>query len=179
MQEPAKVGAVVLAAGMSRRMGALKALLPFGDRPMLARVLESLIAADGIAPICVVLGYARQEIAPIVEPYPVTTVYNADYEAGGMLSSIRVGVSALPPECAAFFLVLGDQPGVRPDTLRALLAAWQETPAPALLPTYEGIRGHPILLAARLIPEILALPAEATLKTLITRYAEQVGTLAV
>ena len=179
MERDSKVGAVVLAAGMSQRMGRLKALLPFGEKPMLARVLENLKGAGNIAPIFVVLGYAAEEIAHVAAQYDVELVYNAEYEAGGMLSSIQKGVGALPSDCQAFFLVLGDQPGVRPDTLRTLLTVRQKTHSPVTLPTYEGKRGHPILLAAWLIPEILALPADATLKTLITQYTSQIQAIPV
>ena len=172
MEDHDRVAAVVLAAGMSQRMGRLKSLLPFGDRPMLARVLENLLAAGNISPIIVVTGYAAEEIGSVAAEYNMVQTHNPHYEAGGMLSSIQQGVQALPTDCEAFFLVLGDQPGVRPDTLRTLLAAWQERKPPVLLPTHAGKRGHPILLASSLVAEIRALPSETTLKTLITRHAD-------
>ncbi len=167
------VAAVVLAAGMSQRMGRLKPLLPFGDRPMLARVVESISAAEDISPILVVTGHAAQEIAAAVGEYNLRTVPNADYATGGMLSSVQTGARALPPDCAAFFLVLGDQPMIRPATFRALRAAWAVSDAPIVAPTYEGKRGHPVLFAARCLPEILALPADATLQTVVARHAAQ------
>jgi molybdenum cofactor cytidylyltransferase len=179
MEMQGNVGAIVLAAGMSQRMGRLKPLLPFGDKPMLARILEMIETAGNIAPTCVVLGHAADEIAPIAAQCRAEQVTNPDYAAGGMLSSIQAGVRALPSDCAAFFLVLGDQPGVNPATLRALQAAWQTAGSPITLPTYEGRRGHPLLLSSSLFPEILALPPEATLKTLITRHTEQIQAIPV
>lgn len=165
-----QVAALVLAAGMSQRMGRLKPLLPFGDRPMLARVLECVQAVESISPILVVTGHRAQEIEHAVQDYNVIWTHNAGY-ADGMLSSVQCGIQALPKQGDAFFLLLGDQPGVHPDTLRALLQTWMATHAPIVLPTYEGKRGHPILLSAHLIPEILALPPEATLKTVVERHS--------
>src|SRR5581483_1483868 len=94
------VAAIVLAAGMSQRMGRLKPLLPFGDRPMLARVVENIVEVPNISPILLVTGFAAQEIAEAVHEYDLRVVTNADYALGGMLSSVQTGVRALPPDCA-------------------------------------------------------------------------------
>jgi CTP:molybdopterin cytidylyltransferase MocA len=171
--EPPQIAAIVLAAGMSRRMGQLKPLLPFGDKPMLARVLEVVCDNPNIAPILVVTGHAEEEIRPIANIYTPDVVFNPDYAAGGMLSSVQAGARALPSDCDACFLMLGDQPMVRPQTLRSLAAAWQETQAPITLPTYEGQRGHPVLFAATCLPEILALSGTETLKTVVTRHMDE------
>lgn len=165
------IAAVVLAAGMSLRMGQLKMLLPFGEKPMLARVVENLLATENISPIVVVTGHAKEEIEAALRVYRVVRVPNLDYAAGGMLSSVQTGVRALPAGCAAFLLALGDQPMVRPDTLRKLLVAWHQSRAAIVLPTHDGKRGHPVLFSSALILEIIALSAEATLKTVVTRHA--------
>lgn len=167
------VAAIVLAAGRSQRMGRLKPLLPFGDRPMLARTLERLLEAGEISPIFVVTGFGAEEIIHSLREYNLIFVSNPDYAAGEMLSSVQAGARALPEDCAAFLLVLGDQPLVRPATFRALIAAWRETHAPLIAPTYEGRRGHPALFSAACIAEILALPAGETLKTVVARHATQ------
>lgn len=177
-----RIAAVVPAAGMSRRMGRLKPLLPFGDKPMLARVSENLAAA-GAAPVIVVTGHAAPDIVAALRASgsrdanggDLLCAHNADYAAGGMLSSVQTGVRALPEDAEAFLLALGDQPMVRPATLRALLRARRETGAPIVRPVHGGRRGHPVLFDARCAPDILALPAGATLKTYVTqRRAEAV-----
>lgn len=164
---------------MSQRMGRLKPLLPFGDRPMLARVLETFLALPEISPIIVITGHAEKEIRAVIEEYKVTTAHNPDYATGGMLSSVQTGVRALPASCDAFFLALGDQPMVRPETLRALLAARQTSNAALFLPTFESKRGHPVLFAASCASEILALPADATLKHVVTQHAAETHEIAV
>jgi len=155
---------------MSQRMGRLKPLLPFGDKPMLARVVENLLATQEIAPLIVVTGHAAPEITAVLQDYSVKFAHNKDYAAGGMLSSVQTGVRALPSPTSAFLLVLGDQPTVRPATLQALLKVWRETEAPIVLPTHHGRRGHPLLFSSHCASEILDLPADATLKTCVMRY---------
>jgi CTP:molybdopterin cytidylyltransferase MocA len=114
------VAAVVLAAGMSQRMGRLKPLLPFGDKPMIARVVQTLQSAGDIHPIVVVTGNAAAQIEAALAEYSLHFTHNEHFAAGGMLSSVKTGVAALPPHIDAFFLVLGDQPAVRSSTLIAL-----------------------------------------------------------
>lgn len=170
---PKSVAAIILAAGMSQRMGRLKPLLPFGDKPMLARVVENLVAAQEIAPLIVVTGHAASAITAALSGYPVTFAHNENYAMGGMLSSVQVGVRALPSNASAFFLVLGDQPTVRPATLQTLLEVWRETAAPIVLPTHNGRRGHPVLFSSRCASEILALPTDATLKACVMRHVAE------
>ncbi len=76
-------------------------------------------------------------------------------------------------------LALGDQPAVRPDTLRALLRAWRETKAPLVWPVHGGRRGHPVVFDARCAPDILALPADATLKTYVVQREHEAVAVAV
>lgn len=165
------IGAIVLAAGFSRRMGRLKPLLPFGDKPMLARVVENLLTCDGIASVIVVTGHESAQIQEALgECGEVRFAHNNAY-ADGMLSSVQCGVRALPPGCAAFFLVLGDQPVVHPATLDNLLKVWRETDPPLVLPVWNGRRGHPVLFSRRCIPEILALNDGATLKHVVQLHS--------
>ena len=170
------LAAIILAAGLSQRMGRLKPLLPFGDKPMLARVVDLFLTIAEIRPLIVVTGHAAPEITTALSGYPLHFAHNDGYATGGMLSSVQTGVRALPPDTAAFFLVLGDQPTVAPGTIKALLNAWHEardsaSPPSIILPVYQGRRGHPVLFAGHCAAEILDLPASATLKTCVQRHA--------
>ena len=175
---PRHIAAIVLAAGMSRRMGRLKALLPFGDKPMLARVMENLELAQRIEPIIVVTGHAAEEIVLAAhqstpEAHNIVFAHNANYARGEMLSSVQTGIRTLPPDIGAFLMVLGDQPGVLPSTINALCNAFIETRAPIIQPVFNGRRGHPLLFAAPCIPEILALPPGATLRDCVQRHRDE------
>jgi molybdenum cofactor cytidylyltransferase len=172
--EGGTVAAVVLAAGLSSRMGRFKPLLPFGGRPMVARVVESLAESGGVGPVLVVTGHRSGEVEGAVGRQPVRFVFNGDYAVGEMLSSVQAGVRALPKGAAAFVLALGDQPAVRPATIRLLVEAWAGSRAPVVVPTYAGRTGHPVVIASACGPEILALGGPGqTLKSLMHRRASQ------
>jgi len=149
------IAAVVLAAGSSTRMGLPKATLPTGPGgptflATIGRVLQDL----GIETVKVV-------VAPGM-PHPTSAdlIVNPDPGAG-MLSSVQCGIRALPETTDAFLLWPVDHPLVKPTTVAALLATYRETRAPVVVPVHGGSRGHPVLFAARVIPELLAAdPAE-------------------
>jgi len=173
------IGAVVLAAGAATRMGTAKALLPIAGRPMIVRVVETLLTAGGFLPIVVITGHQPELINAALQPFPITVHHNPDYAAGEMLSSLRVGIEALTDQVAAILLVLADQPGVHPATLQKLVAHWHTIDTPLLLPSYQGRRGHPIVLSAQLFPEIRALPSARTLRDLVHRHLSPAAQLPV
>ncbi|MEO6435084.1 MAG: nucleotidyltransferase family protein [Tepidisphaeraceae bacterium] len=177
MESSSRIAAVVLAAGLSRRMGRFKPLLPIGDKPLLARVIDSLIGAGAIGPIVVVTGHAAAQVDSILKIYSVRAVHNPAYATGGMLSSVQTGLTSLRGEADAVFIVLGDQPMVRPDTIAALASAWRSAGAGhrprVVLPIHAGKHGHPILLSADGIDEVLALPPDHTLKNYTNRHSER------
>jgi molybdenum cofactor cytidylyltransferase len=174
---PKRIAAIVLAAGMSRRMGRPKALLPLGGLPMIVRVVEPMLATGFIDPIAVVTGYQREQVIGAMDGCDVQFAHNPDYERGEMLSSVKVGCCAVEGRCDAFFLALGDQPLVEVETYHALingdmgLRPMPHGPARVTMiqPNFDGRRGHPILFSCDCIPEILSLPLDATLKTFTQR----------
>ena len=164
------MAAVVLAAGCARRMGRQKLLLPWRGRAIIADVVDRARAAA--SQVVVVTGHEAAATTDALAGRDVHLVHNPDYAAGEMISSVKAGVAALPRACAAFFLVLGDQPGVAARTFERLIDAWRDHPeARVISPTWNNRRGHPVLFSAAGIGEILDLPAEATLKTYVSRYA--------
>lgn len=171
MSDNSRIGAIILAAGASRRMGRNKALLPIDSQPMIVRVVETFRAAH-VEPIIVVTGHEPDAIKSIVPS--VEFVHNPHHATRGMLSSIQTGVQLIaahagperihedsdsPAPCDAFFLALVDHPFIQASTLQQLRHAWDATKPDVLRPTYHGKHGHPILIAARArcIDSILAL----------------------
>src|SRR6516164_4860107 len=122
--------AIVLAAGLSRRMGQAKLVLPIaGERSALMAALAGL------------------SFEPAVNDNP----------AEGQASSIRIGVSALPSETEAALIVLGDQPFVPRDVVPALIGALAQPGKTIAAPRYRDGRGNPVLFARRTFPELLAI----------------------
>lgn len=161
-----QVGAVLLAAGESRRMGRLKALLPFGTRTVIEQVVQSLLSLN-VAGIIVVLGHRAEEIAAVLAPLPVQILYNPDYQQG-MTTSVQIALRQITPIPDAYLLALVDQPHIAPAPMQRLLTAFAGTQQGIVIPTYQGRRGHPILLSSQYRDEVLALRHDQGLN-LVTR----------
>ena len=143
------IGAIVLAAGSSSRMGRSKAMLTMGPRGRtFVDAITQTLGAAGVAAVRVV-------VAPGLEPLPPGGVMNPDPSAG-MLSSVQCGLRAFPEDVDAVLVWPVDHPLVERDTVVAMIAAFRREKAPIVVPTHEGRRGHPVLFAACLIPELLA-----------------------
>jgi molybdenum cofactor cytidylyltransferase len=147
------IGAIVLAAGQSRRMGTQKLLLPLGNQPVVARVVDEVLRSP-VWPVLVVVGAEGQKIVAALPGRCVTPIENPDFH-GDMLSSVRCGLGALPDECEAALVVLGDQPGVTAGIIERLCEAFAAHGRGLVVPACRGRRGHPVLLASRYREEVL------------------------
>ncbi len=162
------VAAIVLAAGRSRRMGAFKPLLPFGPSSVIECVLASLQEA-GVRSIRVVVGWQADRLTPILDSRGVPWIRNERF-AEGMYASVQAGVQSLPPAARAFFLFPADMPMVRSATLALLCREGERSPAGILYPRYGGRRGHPPLIAAAYVGEILGEAPAGGLRDLLARH---------
>jgi CTP:molybdopterin cytidylyltransferase MocA len=163
------IAAIVLAAGMSRRMGRHKPLLPIGDRTMIAHVVDGFLSAD-VASIHVVTGFDAANVMAALGTRDAIQVHNPNY-FDGMLSSVKCGVRAVR-NVRAFFISLGDQPFILPSTLRDMET--NASRAPIVRPSCRGRHGHPLLIGSHLADEILALGSHETLNDFMKRHADQI-----
>lgn len=160
--------ALILAAGRSTRMGAFKPLLPLDGRTLLEKIIEAYRLA-GISRMLVVLGHRSAEVKGLLDKGKIDWVVNEKYDQG-MFSSVLTGVKHLRPDCKAFFLHPADIPLVRPETLTGLSAAMTEKKPLICYPFHNGRRGHPPLISAKLIPDILAFDEPGGLRALLSRH---------
>jgi len=161
--------AVVLAAGQARRFGAQKLVMPFGESTVIGSVVAAL-EGIGLAPIVVVVG-ADDSVSVALRDTSAHLVRNPD-PARGMLSSIQIGVSALPENVDRFLIALGDQPRLRAEGLTHLLRAHEESGKSLALPTYRGKRGHPVVFAGRYRQAILDLTDAQVLRDVIHAHLD-------
>lgn len=158
--ERAKITAIILAAGLSRRMGQPKMLLPWGETSVLGKVLSTLNQA-GVEDLIVISGGARQlieaEVARLAtDGLPVRAIFNPQYEAGEMMSSVRAGLAAIGPQAEYALIALGDQPQLSVESARRVVEAAQRSDAQLVLPSFEMRRGHPWLVRRDLWPELIS-----------------------
>lgn len=175
MEKLGAVAALVLAAGLSRRMGRPKMLLPWGERTVLGQVLFTLQEA-GVPHRLVVSGAEREAIEAIACGAGAECLYNPQYAEGEMLSSIQVGLRALEGREAieAALICLGDQPQIEVQVVQRLLEVWNEHRASLIIPSYGGRRGHPWLVARALWPDLLRLSPPATARDFLQTQAAQI-----
>jgi molybdenum cofactor cytidylyltransferase len=169
----ARVAAIVLAGGESRRMGFPKALLAIEGHTFVEHILAAF-AASRVERVYVVVGCHRDRILATVDLAPARVVYNAQWEQG-QLSSLIAGLRALPAgQYDAFLMALVDHPFVDPAVVDALIAAYEATGRAIVVPVHEGRRGHPVLFAARLIPELLSAPLDQGARAVVRAHAAEV-----
>lgn len=150
------VAAVILAAGRATRFGGPKVLARVADRPLLAHAIAAARAAGLPAHVVVPTdGTAAEAIAAAVAAAGAVVVPAPD-SAAGQRASLRRGLTGLPAGTAAAVVLLGDQPGIDPVVVRALVAAWRDEPTTAWRARYADGPGHPVLLPAALWPAVQA-----------------------
>lgn len=169
-----KIGAIVLAAGNSSRMGRNKLLLELDGRPLICHVVDHLLALN-LSDIVVVLGHQAALVRQALADRPVRYVTAADY-ASGMSASLKVGLSALPASIDAALILLGDMPFVSSALIKRLISTYNPVEGRSIvLPVHAGKRGNPVLWDKCYFPEMQCLAGDVGAKHLIGEHADQVA----
>jgi molybdenum cofactor cytidylyltransferase len=171
MTQAQDIAAVVLAAGMSTRMGGLKQLLPFGvdERPLIEVVVSRL--KRQVDRVIVVLGHRAGDISPILADYGVELVVNEQYELG-MVTSVQCGIRAAG-DVRGYLICLGDQPGLGKQTLSLVLQRAAQMHKGIAIPVCDGRRGHPIYITNHYKAEILELPHNVGLNAVTGAHLDE------
>jgi molybdenum cofactor cytidylyltransferase len=169
------ISAVVLAAGLSRRMGKPKLLLKLGGWPVIRQVV-TLVQAAGVDDVVVVVGHEKESIREALSGLPVRFAENPTPEAG-LAGSIRAGLGALAPATEAVLIALGDQPSLPPDVIPRLVQTYRETSRPVVAPLYQGAQGNPVLFAASVFAELAALSGDRGARSVVEKDPGRVATV--
>lgn len=164
------VSAVLLAAGGSRRMGRPKPLLPFAGEALIRRVARRVLAAEPTE-LLVVLGHRSAEVAETIADLPLRLIQNPEWEQG-QSTSVAVAVRAFSPTAGAALFIPCDQPHLTPEVLRKLSRAHRESGSAIVVPTVGGERRSPVLIAAGLFPELLALRGDRGARQIFADHQE-------
>ena len=167
----AAVAGIILAAGLGRRMGATKVLLPWQGQPLI-RHLARVALASHLDQVLVVTGHRADDVAAALEGLPVHIVLNANYSSG-LSSSVHVGIAALPKDASGALIMLADQPLLTTGVIDALIQAHWSTGAPVVAPCADGRRGNPVLFARMLFPELLQISGDEGARSVIDAYRDE------
>lgn len=167
------IAAIILAAGRATRMGEPKVLLPLGNRTLLAHVIAAARSSKCDA-VLVVAGSRAGDVRREAEARGARVVDNPRY-AEGMATSMAAGIAALPPDCEAAVVLLGDQPRIGAAAIDRLIDAYRATGKPMVLSRYGGVAGPPALIARALFSEVAALSGDAGARAVAARHPDRVA----
>ncbi len=151
------ISSIVLAAGMSTRMGQPKALLDWGGEPLISYQVRQLREA-GCDEVIVVLGHQSDTIQRQMKDANCRVMFNARHQFG-RAGSLRIGAKAVNRDADAIVIINVDQP--RPASLIKALIDTHKPESAATRPTYAGRHGHPVVVSGKLRDELMA-AADAT-----------------
>ncbi|MEQ1885932.1 MAG: nucleotidyltransferase family protein [Bryobacteraceae bacterium] len=167
--DPKKIGAIILAAGASSRMGSPKALLDYHGETFIERLVR--VFSCVCDPVIVALGYHADAIRPRVK---AQIAVNPAPERG-MLTSLQTALAALPKYLDGFLFIPVDCPAVEEGTARKVIDVFRKRSPETrfVVPQYKGRHGHPVCADASLIAEFLALPESGQARHIVHKYVPQ------
>lgn len=168
--KPPKIGAILLAAGGSSRLGRPKQLLEFQGKTLLRHAAETLVKSN-CDPIVVVLGAETVGSRAELSGLDVSICINDNWQTG-MSSSIRSGISdllKLEPDLDAVMITLCDQPKVTADKINLFVNAFLDGRGPIVAAQYGETLGVPALFSRDLFAELLELDGDKGARDLIRK----------
>ena len=166
------IAGIVLAAGMSTRMGQNKLLMKLEGETLVRRVVGRVSKA-GVDSLVVVLGHDADRVQDALEGIPYTPVFNREYERG-VSSSLRAGMHAVSGMSAqAAVVVLADMPFVTAEMITTLIAKYRQGAAPLVVSDYDGVNAPPMLYDRTLFPELAAYEGEGCGKHVVKRHRHE------
>jgi molybdenum cofactor cytidylyltransferase len=169
------IAAVVLAAGLARRMGRQKLLLQLQGKPVVRWSVEHVVSH--VEDIVIVTGPDDTAIRQALGDLTVRFVVNPRPQ-DGQSTSIAAGVAALKPWTTAALIALGDQPRMPGPVVPALLEAWRRSGKAIVAPVYQGVQGTPVVFSSEVFGELRALKGDAGARAVVKQNPERVETVA-
>jgi molybdenum cofactor cytidylyltransferase len=165
------VAGIVLAAGVSSRMGRNKMFIEVGGETLLRRAVR-VAAGAGLSPVVVVLGHEADRAGALLTGLPCLPVVNEQY-LDGIQYSVRAGVKALPGTASAAVVVLADMPLVTSEMIQTLVGRYRDGTAPLVLSSYSGVNAPPTLYDRSLFAELATLEGHRCGRQVVEHHREE------
>ncbi|MBT7953028.1 MAG: NTP transferase domain-containing protein [Gammaproteobacteria bacterium] len=169
-----KITAIILAAGMSRRMGKVNKLLePVNNEMMVTKVTRQVLASQ-VDSVLLVAGHEEDKVRSAVRDKNIKIVTNPDF-AKGLSTSLHCGLTYLADDVDAAIICLADMPSVSTSVIDQLIAAFSpEENRLICVPVYQGQRGNPVVLAKRFFSEMNELSGDKGAREFLQKYVDLV-----
>jgi molybdenum cofactor cytidylyltransferase len=167
-----RVSGVILAAGASTRLGQPKQLLDLAGEPLLRHTVRNALASN-LDHVVLVLGARAAEIDEEVGFLGQRIVVNPVHNEG-QSTSLKLGLESIDPEAGSVLFLLGDQPGVTPAIINALIERFEASNAQIVQARYQNGPGNPVLFARSLFPELLAIDGDEGARSVIRRHRDSI-----
>lgn len=173
-RDPANIAAIILAAGRSQRFGETNKMLhPIDGEPMIRHTARHVLAA-GLGDVVVVTGHDADDVERALQGLDIRCARNATPWAG-MGTSLATGANAIKPGADGMFVVLGDMPNLKGETILTLLQSLDPKGGhDIVVPVHDGKRGHPVLFAARYFTRLCALSGDTGARDILNAHPERV-----
>jgi molybdenum cofactor cytidylyltransferase len=171
-----KIEGIILAAGLSTRMGAPKLTIEIEGVPIIRRVVRAALESE-LHRVILVIGPSdsgvKEALGPVATDPRLLQVVNPSPQAG-MSSSIRTGLESLDRKAAGVMILLGDQPGITGNILNELLTTFRREQTKIVVPVVIGRRTTPVIFPATLFPELMEEAGDIGGRNVLKRHADQV-----
>ncbi len=170
-----RIAAIVLAAGRSTRYGARNKLLEELDGvPLVVRSVRAALASRA-SPVIVVTGHEAEAVRAALAGLDVRIIHNPDY-AGGLSTSLKAGLSAVPADADGAIVTLGDMPRIEARHIDRLIAAFSPKEGRGIVvPVHLGKRGNPVLFAQAYFKELMEIEGDTGARHIIAASASEVA----
>jgi len=167
---------IVLAAGMSTRMGITKQLMELGGKPLLAWVVEAAFRSE-LEQVILVLGHDAEKVSatlgPLCEHERIEIVVNERYREG-MSTSLQAGLRHAQGQFPSVMFLLGDQPLVTTGMINLLLRRFRDSDQDICVPVYAGRQGNPVCISSLFYDEILSIRGDLGAREVIRNHPDRI-----
>ncbi|MFC0471233.1 nucleotidyltransferase family protein [Halalkalibacter kiskunsagensis] len=164
---------IILAAGLSRRMGTAKLLLPYKNEPIIYHVIRHALNSS-LSGVTIVVNSHLFPILNEEKKMNGAKVVVNDEASIGMSESVKVGIESIPSDVDAVMFLLGDQPLLSAVEIDFVLHDYERHQKKIVQATYQNKRGHPVLFDKQYFCDLRLIQGDEGGRSIVKKYKEQV-----